>query len=107
MNPRGLVCTALLAAAIAGTLVTAAPAVMPAAVGGMRVPSLAPMIRRVSPAVVNIATHGVIMAQSGSHDPLRDDPFYSRFFHSPPGEGPDEEPFAAAGSGVIVDAKRG
>ena len=106
MNPRGLVCTALLAAAIAGTLFTAAPAVMPAAVGGTRVPSLAPMIRRVSPAVVNIATHGV-MPESGSHDPLRDDPFYNRFFHSPPGEGPDEQPFAAAGSGVIVDAKRG
>ncbi|HEX5459852.1 MAG TPA: Do family serine endopeptidase [Steroidobacteraceae bacterium] len=106
MNPRGLVCTALLVVAIAAAPLLTAPAAMPAAVGGTRVPSLAPMIRRVSPAVVNIATHGVI-PESGSHDPLRDDPFYNRFFHSPPGEGPDEEPFAAAGSGVIVDAKRG
>jgi serine protease Do/serine protease DegQ len=38
---------------------------------------------------------------------LPDDPFYNRFFHSPPGQGPDEQPFAAAGSGVIVDARRG
>jgi serine protease Do/serine protease DegQ len=106
MSPRGPVCAALLVAAIAGAPFAAAPAAIPAAVGGARVPSLAPMIRRVSPAVVNIATHGV-MPQSGSHDPLRDDPFYNRFFHSPPGEGPDEEPFAAAGSGVVVDARRG
>jgi len=106
MNPRGLVCASLLVAAIAGTHFAAAPAAMPPAVGGVRVPSLAPMIRKVSPAVVNIATHGV-MPGSGSQDPLRDDPFYNRFFHSPPGQGPDEEPFAAAGSGVIVDARRG
>jgi Do/DeqQ family serine protease len=106
MNPRGLVCASLLVAAIAGTHFAAAPAAMPPVVGGVRVPSLAPMIRKVSPAVVNIATHGV-MPGSGSQDPLRDDPFYNRFFHSPPGQGPDEEPFAAAGSGVIVDARRG
>jgi Do/DeqQ family serine protease len=106
MNPRGLICSSLLAAAIAGTHFAAAPAAMPPAMGGIRVPSLAPMIRKVSPAVVNIATHGV-MPESGSQDPLRDDPFYNRFFHSPPGEGPDEEPFAAAGSGVIVDARHG
>jgi Do/DeqQ family serine protease len=106
MNPRGLICTSLLAAAIAGMHFAAAPAAMPPAVGGIRMPSLAPMIRKVSPTVVNIATHGV-MPQSGAQDPLRDDPFYNRFFHSPPGQGPDEEPFAAAGSGVIVDARRG
>ena len=104
MNPRELACIALLAAATVPF--AAAPAAVPAAVGGTRVPSLAPMVRRVSPAVVNIATHG-LMPQSGSHDPLRDDPFYNRFFHSPPGLGPDEQPFASAGSGVIVDARRG
>ena len=104
MNPRELACIALLVAATGG--MAAAPAAVPAAVGGPRVPSLAPMIRRVSPAVVNIATHGLI-PESGAHDPLRDDPFYDRFFHSPPGQGPDEQPFASAGSGVIVDARRG
>lgn len=106
MNPRDVVWTALAAAAVAGTPFAAAPAAMPAAVAGMRVPSLAPMIRRISPAVVNIATHGVV-PQSGTHDPLRDDPFFDRFFHGLPGQGPGEQPFASAGSGVIVDARRG
>ena len=105
MKPRELVCAALLLAPAGIILPATAPAAVPATVGGARVPSLAPMIRRVSPAVVNIATHGV-MPGSG-HDPLRADPFYNRFFHGLPGQGPDEEPFAAAGSGVIVDAKRG
>ena len=106
MNPRELACIALLAAATGAVPFAAAPAAVPAAVGGARVPSLAPMIRKVSPAVVNIATHG-LAPQSGSQDPLREDPFYNRFFHSPPGQGPDEQPFASAGSGVIVDARRG
>jgi Do/DeqQ family serine protease len=106
MNPRELACIALLAAATGAVPFAAAPAAVPAAVASSRVPSLAPMIRKVSPAVVNIATHGVVPG-SGSHDPLRDDPFYDRFFHSPPGQGPDEQPFASAGSGVIVDARRG
>ena len=104
MNPRELTCIALLAAAT-GVMPLAAAAV-PAVVGGTHLPSLAPMIRKVSPAVVNIATHGLAPG-SDSHDPLREDPFYNRFFHSPPGQGPDEQPFAAAGSGVIVDARRG
>ena len=106
MNPRELVCIALLAAATGAVPFAAAPAAVPSAVAGARVPSLAPMIRKVSPAVVNIATHGAAPG-SGSRDPLRDDPFYNRFFHSPPGQGPDEQPFASAGSGVIVDARRG
>ncbi len=106
MSPRELACIALLAAATGGVPFASAPAAMPAAVGATRVPSLAPMIRKVSPAVVNIATHGV-EADIGAHDALRDDPFYDRFFHSPPGEGPDEQPFASAGSGIIVDARRG
>jgi len=106
MKPRELLCAALLLASAGIIPPATAPAAVPAAVGGARVPSLAPMIRKVSPAVVNIATRGV-MPGSGTRDPLRADPFYNRFFHGLPGQGPDEEPFAAAGSGVIVDAKRG
>jgi serine protease Do/serine protease DegQ len=105
MNPRHLACTALLAAVLGGTPFAAASAAMPAAIAGMRVPSLAPMIRKVSPAVVTIATRGVMPDSDG--DEQRDDPFYNRFFHDLPGQGPNEEPFAAAGSGVIVDAKHG
>lgn len=106
MNPRTLTCLALLLAAAGAMPFTAAPAAVPAAVGGMRVPSLAPMIRRISPAVVTIATHGVMPADA-THDPLRDDPFYNHFFHGPSPQSPDEQPFAVAGSGVIVDARHG
>jgi Do/DeqQ family serine protease len=106
MNPRDLLRTALLAAAAAAAPFAAVPAAMPAAVTAMRVPSLAPMIRRVSPAVVTISVRGVRPRREGG-DPLREDPLYNRFFRSLPGEDRDEQPFAAAGSGVIVDAGRG
>jgi Do/DeqQ family serine protease len=109
MNPRDLACTALLAAVLGGMPFAAASAAIPAGVAGTRVPSLAPMIRKVSPAVVTISTRGIMPdsdGDSGDDDP-RDDPFYNRFFHGLPGQGPDEQPFAAAGSGVIVDAKHG
>ena len=106
MNPRDLACSALLFAAATGIPSAPAFAALPAAVAGTPLPTLAPMIRKVSPAVVNITTRGV-SSQSGAHDPLREDPFYNRFFHSPPGQGPEEQPFASAGSGVIVDARDG
>lgn len=106
MNARELACTALLAAAAAGMPLAAARAAIPPAVVGTAVPSLAPMIRRVSPAVVTISIRG-LRPERGGGDPLQDDPFFNRFFRSPPGQDRDEQPFAAAGSGVIVDAARG
>ena len=106
MNPRELAFTALLMAAAAGMPFAAASAAIPAAMIGTRVPSLAPMIRRVSPAVVTISIRGV-RPERDSGDPLHDDPFFNRFFRNLPGQDHDEHPFAAAGSGVIVDARRG
>jgi Do/DeqQ family serine protease len=106
MNPRKLTFIALLVAATGIIPFSPAPAAVPAAVGGMRVPSLAPMIRKVSPAVVTIATRGV-MPEDGARNPLHDDPFYNRFFQSPSAPATDEQPFAVAGSGVIVDSRRG
>lgn len=106
MRPRNLVFNALLAAAVGGTPFATAFGAIPVAVAGTRVPSLAPMIRRVSPAVVTIATRG-LMPSSGAGDAARDDPFFNHFFHGLPGQPPDQEPFAAAGSGVIIDARRG
>jgi Do/DeqQ family serine protease len=70
-------------------------------------PSLAPMVRRVSPAVVNIATRGTIKEQPGERNPLLDDPFFRRFFNAPPDSRPHERQFQSAGSGVIIDAKNG
>jgi Do/DeqQ family serine protease len=70
-------------------------------------PSLAPMVKRVSPAVVNIKTSGTIKDQAGRRNPLLDDPFFRRFFEVPPDTQPRERQFQSAGSGVIIDAKNG
>jgi Do/DeqQ family serine protease len=106
MNSRELALSALLVAAAAGMPFAAVSAAIPPAAMGTGVPSLAPMIRRVSPAVVTLSIRGV-RPEPGSDDPLHDDPFLDRFFLAPPGRDHDEQPFAAAGSGVIVDARRG
>ena len=102
---------ALVALSVAALLATAIPTVpvfaaLPAAVGEMAVPSLSPMIKKVSPAVVNIATRGTVH-EKGPQNPLLDDPFFRRFFDVPPDSGPRDRPFQSAGSGVIFDAKSG
>ncbi|MGN6452313.1 MAG: DegQ family serine endoprotease [Steroidobacteraceae bacterium] len=81
-------------------------AAMPPAMSESGLPSLAPMIRKVSPAVVNIATRGTIR-ERGAQNPLLDDPFFRRFFDVPPDNGPRARPFQSAGSGVIFDARSG
>ena len=82
------------------------PAAMPPVVSESGLPTLAPMIRKVSPAVVNIATRGTIR-ERGAQNPLLDDPFFRRFFDVPPDTGPRARPFQSAGSGVIFDARSG
>src|SRR5215475_282455 len=82
------------------------PAALPPVAGDTPLPTLAPMIKKVSPAVVNIATRGTIR-ERGQQNPLLDDPFFRRFFDVPPETGPRERPFQSAGSGVIFDAKTG
>jgi serine protease Do/serine protease DegQ len=94
----------LLPGLTAALLFAAAPlasAQLPAQVGAAPVPSLAPMVKRVSPAVVNIATKGTVQEQN----PLLNDPFFRRFFDVP--NAPRQREFQSAGSGVIVDAKQG
>ena len=78
-----------------------AGAQLPATIGETPVPSLAPMLKRVTPAVVNIATRGTVEEQN----PLMNDPFFRRFFDVP--NQPRQREFQSAGSGVIVDAKNG
>jgi len=92
------------AAACALTLALASHAALPQAVGETPMPSLAPMIKRVSPAVVNIATRGTIRERA-PQNPLLEDPFFRRFFDIP--DMPRERQFQSAGSGVIFDAKNG
>jgi len=77
-------------------------AALPGFAGGEDLPSLAPMLEQVTPAVVNIATEGRITVQQ---NPLFADPFFRRFFNIP--DGPIQRKTQSLGSGVIVDAKRG
>jgi serine protease Do/serine protease DegQ len=101
MNFRHILAAASLAAAvIASPIVQAALPSAPVADAPM--PSLAPMVKRISPAVVNIATRGTVKEKPGQRNPLMDDPFFRRFF-----DVPRERQFQSAGSGVIVDAKNG
>ena len=65
-------------------------------------PTLAPMLEEVTPAVVNIS---VYTAAPEHVNPLFRDPFFRRFFNLPnPARRP---PRQSAGSGVIVDANNG
>jgi Do/DeqQ family serine protease len=91
---------------IAGLAAAASPAGIPPAVGDTPLPTLAPMIRKVSPAVVNIATRGTVH-ESGAQSLLPDDPFFRHFLDQAPGSAGRERPFQSAGSGVIFDARRG
>lgn len=68
--------------------------------------SLAPMVAKATPAVVNIS---VSSTRPGQQNPLLQDPFFRRFFgngESNPQATPQQR-VMAAGSGVIVDAAKG
>jgi len=80
----------------AGTSVSSAPAQL------RELPSLAPLVKKVTPSVVNIAIRGRI---AQAQNPLLNDPFFRRFFNVP--DQPAEREIQAAGSGVIVDAAKG
>ncbi len=95
---------AALAAVAALSIALPLQAQLPAAVDGTPVPSLAPMVKKTAPAVVNIATRGSIEV-SGSN-PFLDDPFFRRFFDMP-NQPPQRRHTQSAGSGVIVNAAEG
>jgi serine protease Do/serine protease DegQ len=79
-----------------------AGAALPTAVDDEPLPSLAPMLERTIPAVVNLATRGRVAAE---RNPLMDDPFFRRFFDLP--QQPRERQTQGLGSGVILDAQNG
>jgi S1-C subfamily serine protease len=99
---------ALLVAAIIGGVVarllpigpgsTAAPAL----IASPNDVSLAPLIKKTAPAVVTIA---VLQPSPAQQNPLLQDPFFRRYFGVP--DAAALQPTVAAGSGVIVDGKRG
>ncbi|NUR22251.1 Do family serine endopeptidase [Frateuria sp.] len=91
--------------ALSGALLLGWPAIgraaLPSSVAGEPLPSLAPMLEKVTPAVVNISTKTRVAVR----DPYFDDPMFRQFFGLPPS--PRERIEQSLGSGVIVDAAKG
>ena len=79
-----------------------AQAALPLSINGQEMPSLAPVVEQVTPAVVTILV-------SGKKVTRQEIPEQFRFFFGP--DAPDsqvqEQPFQALGSGVIIDAAKG
>ncbi|MHB8447633.1 MAG: Do family serine endopeptidase [Rudaea sp.] len=74
---------------------------LPVAVDGQPLPSLAPMLAQVMPAVVNINSKTRVRVRN----PLMEDPFFRQFFGMP--DMPRERIEQSLGSGVIIDAAKG
>ena len=72
---------------------------VPDSIGG-KVTTLAPLVREITPSVVNISVHGRVKEDN----PFYRDPSFREFFHGP--HGPEQE-VQAVGSGVVVDAQNG
>jgi Do/DeqQ family serine protease len=101
-----LVCFALMFALVSSPVAAVLPIVD---ANGKPFPSLAPMLKEVNPAVVNISTFSTLQTVQ---NPLLNDPFFRRFFNLPetPQGGDQQVPRKrqqSAGSGVIVDADDG
>lgn len=80
-----------------------AEAALPAVdANGAALPSLAPMLKRVNPAVVNISTYST----QEIYNPLLQDPFFRHFFNVPD-QPKTQKRQNSAGSGVVVNAKQG
>src|SRR5215204_2919397 len=94
---RGIGC----ALAVIYFVVLASPSVgeVPESIGGT-VMTLAPLVREITPSVVNISVHGRVK----EGNPFYRDPSFREFFDGP--HGPEQE-VQAVGSGVIVDAQNG
>ncbi len=86
------------AAPPAASLPLPAAAALPAAIGGQSLPSLAPMLERVTPAVVSVHTKQRVRVS-----PFGNDPIFRRMFPELSQERINE----SLGSGVIVDAQQG
>jgi serine protease Do/serine protease DegQ len=98
-RPRRL--ATILVAALAAIAPLASHAALPPSVDGQPLPSLAPMLEKVTPAVVNISTKTRVRVR----DPFFDDPMLRQFFGLQGGA--RERVEQSLGSGVIVDAAKG
>ena len=80
---------------------SAQAAALPPDAGTAALPSLAPMLQNVTPAVVNIQSKQVVRVRN----PLAEDPLFRQLFGM--SDAPQERIQQSLGSGVIVDAQRG
>jgi serine protease Do/serine protease DegQ len=99
---RGVPALVALTLAVLVALALPARAALPQRMPDGEVPTLAPVMERVTPTVVNIATFTTVEVRN----PLFADPFFRRFFDSPLNQRRYRRT-RSAGSGVIVDAERG
>lgn len=83
------------------SVITLSVAALPDSVDGEPLPSLAPLVKRVAPAVVNIRVSHTIQMRSQYGDEM-----FRRFFGLPNSPGGSRE-VSSAGSGVIIDAENG
>ena len=93
------------AAALVVSFVVMAPAAwaqLPLAARDSGEWTIAPMLREITPAVVNVS---VASTANVRPNPFFDDPFFRRFFDLPAPQ--QQVPRQSVGSGVIVDAERG
>ena len=81
-----------------------AQARIPFAVNEQAIPSLAPMLEQVQPAIVNIST--ITNVRVRSSNPFFDDPFFRRYFDRPQPRQRSQKR-QGLGSGVIVNAAQG
>jgi len=93
-------CSVILALLLLSTTAITTAA-LPDSVDGVRVASLAPLVKRVAPAVVNIRVSQTVQTRSQYGDEM-----FRRFFGLPNEPGGTRE-VGSAGSGVIIDAKNG
>ena len=99
---RAVLSTTLLAMSLSVAIPVSVQAALPAMVDNQALPSLAPMLERATPAVVNIATENRVASR---RNPLLEDPFFRHFFNIP--DQPRERMAQSVGSGVVVDTERG
>ena len=104
MKKKSLLLSAVaLAVGMNLTVAPSAMATLPAQVQNQPLPSLAPMLEKVLPAVVSVHVEG-----TATDDQTQDLPEpLKRFFGQDQGEDAQPQPFEGLGSGVIIDAQKG
>jgi len=101
-KPARLISALALSIGMSLAVTPRALATLPAQIQGQALPSLAPMLEKVLPAVVSVHVEGTDSGQQAQDipEPLK------RFFGQGPGKA-QPQPFEGLGSGVIIDAAKG